>query len=85
MKVSSPDELDDADVAKEIENVWTLMMDYWQMREPKLIISVTGGAKDFDFTNHRLVTCFKRGLIKAATSAGQTYAMYPSHQESSSP
>ena len=50
--------------------VWTLLSDYWHMPPPKLIVSVTGGAKSF-FMKSRLKTSFKRGLVNAATSSGR--------------
>ena len=60
----------DEDYSDLVDNIWKLMTDYWNMREPKLIISVTGGAKNF-YVKNRLRTNFKRGLMKAATSAGK--------------
>ena len=41
----------------------------WNMPRPKLIISVTGGAKKFSMP-HRTKKAFKCGLIKAAVSTG---------------
>ncbi len=37
----------------------------WNLQKPKLIISVTGGAKNFTIP-HRMKKAFKEGLIKAA-------------------
>ena len=37
---------------------------------PKLVISVTGGARDFKMSERHL-EAFKRGLIKAATTTGE--------------
>ena len=51
------------------KNVVTLMKKYWCMSQPKLIISVTGGAKRFNLKS-RLKNSFKRGLVNAATSTG---------------
>lgn len=39
----------------------------WHLSEPKLILSVTGGAKDFQIP-YRMKKAFKEGLIKAAVS-----------------
>ena len=39
----------------------------WNLKKPQLIISVTGGAKNFTIP-HRMKKAFKRGLIKAAAS-----------------
>jgi len=50
---------------------WELITNYWQLDEPKMIISVTGGARRF-YMKQRLLKSFKRGLMKAATAAGQT-------------
>ena len=41
----------------------------WNLPKPKLILSVTGGAKKF-YMKARHLTSFKQGLMKAATSAG---------------
>jgi len=60
----------DLDYSNVVSNVWTLMRDCWKVPEPKLIISVTGGAKGFEMNNPRIRNSFKRGLVKAATSAG---------------
>ena len=39
----------------------------WNLPKPKLIISVTGGTKQFKMPNNMKIA-FKRGLIKAAVS-----------------
>ena len=57
------------DIETDLETCWTLLSDYWLMPPPKLIISVTGGAKRF-FMKARLKSSFKRGLVNAATSTG---------------
>ena len=57
------------DNLKNVENVFALLNDYWHVRQPKLIISVTGGAKRF-YLKNRLKASFIRGLISAATSTG---------------
>ncbi|ELU03473.1 hypothetical protein CAPTEDRAFT_215084 [Capitella teleta] len=49
--------------------VWELLNEYWHIKAPKLMISVTGGAKRF-FMKDRLTTAFKRGLMRAATTTG---------------
>jgi hypothetical protein len=54
---------------EDIRNVWNLMKDCWKMPPPRLIVSVTGGAQNF-FMKRRLLTGFKRGLMKVATTAG---------------
>ena len=46
-----------------------LMMDKWGMERPNLLISVTGGAKNFQMRG-RLKDAFRRGLMKAALSTG---------------
>nr|KAG5688390.1 hypothetical protein BaRGS_026658 [Batillaria attramentaria]KAG5691041.1 hypothetical protein BaRGS_021252 [Batillaria attramentaria] len=43
----------------------TLLMKVWKLRPPKLVISVTGGAKDFH-VKKRLKEAFRRGLRRAA-------------------
>ncbi|XP_064629774.1 transient receptor potential cation channel subfamily M member-like 2 [Lineus longissimus] len=47
------------------EVVFKIMSEYWCLPPPKLLISVTGGAKQFHLKK-RLNTVFKRGLIDAA-------------------
>ena len=54
-----------------VENVSTLLDTYWLVQPPKLIISVTGGAKRF-YLKNRLKASFKRGLVNAATSTGNS-------------
>ncbi|KAK3605981.1 hypothetical protein CHS0354_019660 [Potamilus streckersoni] len=46
-----------------------LMMNVWGMEKPNLLISVTGGAKNFNM-KPRLRDVFRRGLMKAAHSTG---------------
>lgn len=52
-----------------VEKLWTLVHDYWDLKTPDLIISITGGAKSFSM-NKRLKDSFTRGLVTAATSIG---------------
>ena len=47
-----------------------LMSEVWNLSQPKLLISVTGGARNFPL-NHRLKDVFRKGLIKAASSTGE--------------
>jgi len=49
---------------------WKLITNRWQLDEPKMIISVTGGARRF-YMKQRLLKSFKRGLMKAAVAAGE--------------
>jgi transient receptor potential cation channel subfamily M protein 2 len=42
---------------------------HWALPRPKLILSVTGGAKNFTIP-HRIKKAFKEGLVKAAASTG---------------
>ncbi|XP_021379559.1 transient receptor potential cation channel subfamily M member 1-like [Mizuhopecten yessoensis] len=51
------------------ELVLDIILNYWKLPTPKLLISVTGGAKRFDM-KPKLLEKFKRGLINAATSTG---------------
>ncbi|KAK6180329.1 hypothetical protein SNE40_012504 [Patella caerulea] len=46
-----------------------LLMKKWKLQKPNLLISVTGGAKNFDMKS-RLREVFRRGLQKAAESTG---------------
>ncbi|KAK3595122.1 hypothetical protein CHS0354_002375 [Potamilus streckersoni] len=53
----------------DLEFLWTIMIKQWELPVPKLLISVTGGAKRYNLTpKHQLI--FKRGLMNAATSTG---------------
>ncbi|CAI9617997.1 unnamed protein product, partial [Staurois parvus] len=47
--------------------LFELMTQLWELRVPSLLISVTGGAKNFNISP-RLKTQFSRGLVKAAES-----------------
>ncbi|KAL8607328.1 hypothetical protein ACOMHN_039478 [Nucella lapillus] len=52
-----------------MRKVWTVLTDCWQLPAPKLLISVTGGAKRFTL-RPRLKTLLKQGLVNAAVSTG---------------
>ncbi|XP_041921258.1 transient receptor potential cation channel subfamily M member 2 [Alosa sapidissima] len=49
--------------------LYHLITEYWKLRPPNLLISVTGGAKNFYMRTH-LKQKFRRGLIKVAQSTG---------------
>ncbi|XP_041364289.1 transient receptor potential cation channel subfamily M member 2-like [Gigantopelta aegis] len=51
------------------KNVWEILTKHWHLPIPKLLISVTGGAKRFEM-NPRLKNILKQGLCHAATSTG---------------
>ena len=53
-----------------MEDMMTLMMDVWGLEKPNLLISVTGGAKNFTM-KQKLKEEFRRGLMKVARSTGQ--------------
>ena len=53
-----------------MDTMLTLMMDYWELTKPNLLISVTGGAKNFHM-RPRLKGVFRRGLMKAAESTDE--------------
>ena len=53
-----------------VGDAWKLITSRWQLDEPKMIISVTGGARRF-YMKQRLLKSFKRGLMKAAIAAGE--------------
>ncbi|XP_076450410.1 transient receptor potential cation channel subfamily M member-like 2 [Babylonia areolata] len=57
------------DCVCDMDKVWTVLTDCWQLPVPKLIISVTGGAKRFTL-RPRLKTILKQGLVNAAVSTG---------------
>lgn len=45
------------------------MTEHWGLEVPNLLISVTGGAKDFNM-KPRLKSVFRRGLVKVAQTTG---------------
>ncbi|KAL2081309.1 hypothetical protein ACEWY4_023162 [Coilia grayii] len=49
--------------------LYHLMTEHWKLRPPNLLISVTGGAKNFYMRTH-LKEKFRRGLIKVAHTTG---------------
>ncbi|XP_043916462.1 transient receptor potential cation channel subfamily M member 2-like [Protopterus annectens] len=51
------------------EVLYKLMTECWRLKVPNLLISVTGGAKNFNM-KPKLKDIFRRGLIKAAQSTG---------------
>ncbi|XP_072541667.1 transient receptor potential cation channel subfamily M member 2 [Salminus brasiliensis] len=51
------------------EVLYQLMTERWKLHPPNLLISVTGGAKNFYIKTH-LKDKFRRGLIKVAQSTG---------------
>ncbi|KAK3787677.1 hypothetical protein RRG08_031907 [Elysia crispata] len=52
-----------------METMLQLLTQAWNMEKPNLLISVTGGAKNFSMKT-RLREVFRRGLMKAALSTG---------------
>lgn len=44
--------------------------DYWSLKEPELIISVTGGAAPLKM-NHTFKETFGKGLVKVATNTSR--------------
>ncbi|XP_013398789.1 transient receptor potential cation channel subfamily M member 2 [Lingula anatina] len=52
-----------------MEIMTELLMDKWNLELPNLLISVTGGAKNFTM-KPRLKEVFRRGLVKAGQSTG---------------
>ncbi|KAB0398108.1 hypothetical protein E2I00_019756 [Balaenoptera physalus] len=49
--------------------IYHLMTQHWGLDAPNLLISVTGGAKDFNM-KPRLKSVFRRGLVKVAQTTG---------------
>lgn len=52
------------------EILYELLTAQWKLSPPNLLISVTGGAKNF-YLKGRLKSMFHRGLIKVAQTTGQ--------------
>ncbi|XP_052253945.1 transient receptor potential cation channel subfamily M member-like 2 isoform X3 [Dreissena polymorpha] len=57
------------DVDTKMNHMLELMMNVWGLDKPNLLISVTGGAKNFQM-NKRLRDTFRRGLMKTALTTG---------------
>ncbi|KAG8505750.1 Transient receptor potential cation channel subfamily M member 2, partial [Galemys pyrenaicus] len=53
----------------EPDRLYQLMTQHWGLDVPSLLISVTGGAKDFHM-KPRLKSVFRRGLVKVAQTTG---------------
>ena len=52
-----------------VDQIRELLVHYWRLHTPNLLISVTGGAKDFQVCSH-LRQKFQKGLVKAALTTG---------------
>jgi transient receptor potential cation channel subfamily M protein 2 len=50
-----------------MDNMVRLLFECWALERPKLLISVTGGARKFSM-KPRLKDVFRKGLVKAALS-----------------
>ncbi|XP_062614395.1 transient receptor potential cation channel subfamily M member-like 2 isoform X2 [Saccostrea cucullata] len=57
------------DVNTKMDVMMELMMDVWGLEKPNLLISVTGGAKNFTM-KQKIKEEFRRGLMKVARSTG---------------
>jgi len=64
------------DVDTKMTNMLQLMMKVWGLEKPNLLISVTGGAKNFQM-NKRLKDTFRRGLMKTALTTGKLLSFNP--------
>ena len=53
-----------------VKQTWDFIKSHWELDDPKVIISVTGGTRQF-FMNQLLLKSFKRGLMKAAITTGE--------------
>lgn len=53
----------------EVDKIIRVLFDIWKLEPPKLLISVTGGARSFNLKS-KLKNAFRRGLVKAALSTG---------------
>lgn len=55
----------------DMDDLVNLMFDHWKLADPKLIVSIVGGAKRFQFSKNRISTLFKQGLLDVATTTGK--------------
>ena len=58
------------------DDVLKLMTEHWQLAEPKLVVSIVGGANRFDngqFSKNRIQTLFKQGLPEIAMATGKPF------------
>ncbi|XP_030642340.1 transient receptor potential cation channel subfamily M member 2-like [Chanos chanos] len=53
----------------EPDTLYELLITHWKLQPPNLVISVTGGAKNFHMKDH-LKRTFRKGLIKVAQTTG---------------
>ncbi|XP_030642539.1 transient receptor potential cation channel subfamily M member 2-like [Chanos chanos] len=53
----------------EPKTLYELLIRHWKLQPPNLLISVTGGAKNFQMKDH-LKRTFRKGLIKVAQTTG---------------
>jgi hypothetical protein len=53
----------------EMKTMTSFMFDKWKLKKPKLLISVTGGAKVS--LNQRLKDSFSKSLVKVAATTSQ--------------
>jgi transient receptor potential cation channel subfamily M protein 2 len=55
----------------QMDDLFNLLHDVWKLPQPRLVISVTGGAKMFEMKK-RLKDTFKHGLTTVASTTGMT-------------
>ena len=63
------------DVDTKMSDMLELMTNVWRLDKPNLLISVTGGAKNFKMSK-RLKETFRRGLMKTALTTGEEFRFY---------
>ena len=59
------------DLNSRAQHLWELLTDYWQLRMPNLVISITGGDVNAMFSNPTLHKNFRDGIIKTAVNTSQ--------------
>lgn len=60
----------------EVRDVYDILIENWRLHIPKLLISITGGAKKFKL-NANLKNALKKGIVKAALSTGMGLMKMP--------
>ena len=59
----------------DVDILFKIMLTKWKIKQPNLLISVIGGAKNFHMTAE-LKDVFRNGLVSAAESTGRPILLF---------